>query len=389
MPAQVVVQLDAETLRVLQEFHKVRWHDKYPPLGSAIAKWGQTSQATDILKVVASGDLQEQVDEFSTAFEKALYADSRQHLWGPVLDAAVAVGAEVVVADRARDISLSRILAARKLSGDEKQTVSLGKIVSQQMGPDAKGAADAAVKRSLARHGCLKPEETKSAAYMLIAEAAIFGKVRPENLAAVRSCKALSADLDRDLELIAAAPTLRAAGGEPAPAVSAVKASREPRPWLTSPVARTIYGERELLFARALQPPSAPERDIVGIFDPDHVAGIARAWRHARSPESDALAAEYMRPVPSEVTETYIRPPAPGTIAMLSGGALAIRSAFKSARPLRTAALVVVGTVVAVPAAGIFLANRALGALLRADRYLRAVEEVKSRNKQQEARASD
>ena len=379
------MQLDAKSLHALQDYHKVRWHDKSPPVDMAISKWSHKLNVSDLLKVVASGNLEKEVGEFQTAFENALYADSKRHLWGPILDAAVAVGAEIVVADRAIDITKSRGLAALKRSGDVNETIALGRIISQQMGPDAVGAARAAQERAFAHHGCLKPEETKSAAYMLIAEAAVFGKVRPENLAAVRACKTLDADIDRDLELITAAPSLRAAGGEPAPAVAAVKASREPRPWLTSPFARTIYGERELLFARALQPPTAPERDIVGIFEPDHVAGIARAWRHARLPESDALAAEYVRPVPSEVTQSYIRPPAPTTSAMLGAAVLAAPIVLKSARPLRTAALVA-GTIAAVPMAGKFLANRALGALLQADMYLRAADQVKGRyNKRQEA----
>ena len=212
------MQLDAKSLHALQDYHKARWHDKTPPVDMAISKWSHKLNVNDLLKVVASGNLQKEVGEFQTAFENALYADSRRHLWGPILDAAVAVGAEIVVADRAIDITKSRVSAALKLSGDLNETVSLGKIVSEQMGPDATGAADAAVKRAVARHGCLKPAEMKSAAYVLIAEAAVFGKVRPENLAAVRACKTLAADIDRDLELITAAPTLRAAGGDPAPA---------------------------------------------------------------------------------------------------------------------------------------------------------------------------
>jgi hypothetical protein len=142
-----------------------------------------------------------------------------------------------------------------------------------------------------------------------------------------------------------------------------------------------LYGERELLFARALQPPSAPERDIVGIFEPDHVAGIARAWRHARSPESDALAAEYVLPAPSVTARSYIRPPALETTAALGLGALVGHVALKSATPLRTAALAAAAVGVAVPSAGLYLANRALGALLAADVYLRAVDRVKSSSK--------
>jgi len=376
----VVVQLDAKSLNVLQEYHKAGWHHKAPLVGEAMAKW--TPRFTvDLLKMVASGTLHKHLGAYSKALDNAVYADSLPHLWGPVIDAAVAVGAEIVVADRGLDATMSRILAARKLPADGDKSFSLRKVVSQQMGPDANAEADAAVERAVARHGCLKPAETKRAAYMLIAEGAIFGKVRPENLAAVRACKALEADIDRDLELIVAAPTLRAAGGEPAPAVSAVKASREPRAWLTSPAARALYGERELLFARALQPPSAPERDIVGIFEPDHVAGIARAWRHARSPESDALAAEYVLPAPSVTARSYIRPPALETTAALGLGALVGHVALKSATPLRTAALAAAAVGVAVPSAGLYLANRALGALLAADVYLRAVDRVKSSSK--------
>ena len=374
------MQLDAHSLGVLQRYHNARFHEKFPLVGMAIVKWTPKFYLTSLLKAAASGDIHDHVDGFSGALNNAVYASSLPHLWGPVLDAAVAVGAEIVVADRALDISTSRIKAAHKLSAGQDQPYSLRQIVSQQMGPDANGAADAAVERAIARHGCLKPEETKRAAYMLIAEAAFLGEVRPENLAAVRACKAMSADLDRDLELIAAAPALRAAGGEPAPAVSAVKTSREPRAWLTSPAARALYGERELLFARALQPPSAPERDIVGIFEPDHVAGIARAWRHARSPESDALAAEYALPAPPVTAQSYIRPPPLEMVAALGAGALAARVVEKCARPMHTTALLA-GAAVAVPVAGIYLANRALGAILKADMYLRKLDQVRSRSK--------
>ena len=145
-----------------------------------------------------------------------------------------------------------------------------------------------------------------------------------------------------------------------------------------SPVGRTNYAERELLFARALQSPSAPG-DVVGVFNADHMAGIARAWTGARSPEADALAAVYMLPTPSDAVtsaQSRMRLTALTPVAALGAAGFAARKLAKSARPLRNVGIVCAAGV-ALPAAAFSLANRALGALVEADQRLRFADNMK------------
>jgi hypothetical protein len=118
------------------------------------------------------------------------------------------------------------------------------------------------------------------------------------------------------------------------------------------------------------------------------VAGIARVWGSARTPQADSLAAEYLRAVPSDAAtaaQDYVRPPALPIVASLGVGAVAVRKVMTSARPLRNAALVL-GAVAAVPMTAFSLADRALGALVKADAYLWALDQHQKRFKQQEER---
>jgi hypothetical protein len=335
----------------------------------------------DLAALAATGELVDfATDKLPLVFKIALGGDGPNQYLGGVIEAALDVGAEIVVADRAERTTSSRV-AARQAHADESESdIPWGTLFEQRMGPEAKAAAAAAIERSIARHGCLNPTEITSAGYALIAEAAILGTVRPENLAAYRACKLTAQELDREFELIAAAPAVHAAGGVAPPAVAAVKASRDAGSMHVSPVGRTNYAERELLFARALQSPSAPGRDVVGVFHADHMAGIARAWAGARSPEADALAAEYLLSTPSDAVsaQNRIRLTALAPVAALGVAGFAARKLAKSAHPLRNAALTCAAGV-ALPVAAFSLANRALGALVKADMKLRSFGMIKDR----------
>ena len=384
------MQLDAESVKALQVYRKTGFYSQAPRVYIAIATW--VASVPQFCDLVATGKLVEHLTELPGAFINVLTGDSTVHLWGPVLDAAHAVGAEIVVADRKASITKSRVAARLARADEAERDVSLDELIKLRMGSDAHALVVTAEMRARAQNGCLEPQKVKSAGYALIAEGATFGRVRYENLAAVRGCKNAIVQTVRDVKLIGAAPAVRAAGGVAPPAVATVTASRDPGSGHNSVAARTKNTERELLFARALQSPSAPGGDVVGIFDAGHMAGIARAWAGARSPEADALAAEYLRPVPSDAAtaESYIRAPALPVVATLGVGAAAVaaRKMLKSARPLRTAALLGVAMPL-LPLAAFTLANRALGALVKADFYLRALDEQQLQFKEQEQREAD
>jgi len=290
-----------------------------------------------------------------------------QHFAG-VIAAAEDVGAEIVLADRERAVTRSRV-AARQASKDEEseEATSLSEFLQRRMSPAANAAVQAAQLQSRAQHGCMEPFKTQEAARRLIVEAAVFGAVRSENLLAVRACMTSSKDIHRDVDAIMAAPAVSAAGGTPPLVAAAAARSRDPGEFNTSAMMRTVYGERELLFARALQAPSNG-RDVVGVFSSGHMAGIARAWAGARSAESDALSAEFMRPVPSGAAPSHVSFPTSTAVsaAALGVAGLALRRAYKSARPLRNTAFVLTA-VAAVPVAAGALAERALLGLYRAD----------------------
>lgn len=370
--AQVVLQVDAETFRGALEHHKHGIHRAEPTfVPKAIALRGVWT----LPDLAATGKLRNNVSMIPTAFRIALEGENVGQHFGPVIDAALEVGAEIVVADRAQRTTFSRIAARQASAEESERDIELATTLQKRMGPDALAAAEAATKHAkMAHQACKDVAGTKSAGYALIAEAVIHGKVLTEDLEAYRACRALAQELDREYELIAAAPAVRDAGGVAPPAVAAVKSSRDAGPLHISTAGRTVFAERELLFARALQQPSAPGRDVLGVFYAGHVGGIARVWADARSPEADALAAEYMLPTPSDAAtsaQSRMRLTALTPVAALGAAGLAARKLAKSARPLRNAALACAAGV-AVPVAAYGLASRALGALVEADKRLRS-----------------
>ena len=374
----MVLPLNAHTFRTFQDFRKEGVHRDGPTRFAVNAAVG----ASSFLTVVAQGKLGMYVAKaLPMAIDVALEGDTLSRRYGPVLDAAEEVGAEIVLAMPSLEEHTSAAPhqdAHSVPAADAERDASISAILRQRMGPDANAAADAAFLRALAHHGCLNPDETVAAGYKLIVEAALFGSVRHENLAALRACRAAARDIVRESELIVAAPAVRAAGGVAPPVAAAVVTSRDPGERHSDAGLRVL----EERFARAMQQPTAPGRDVVGVCPSYHVTGISRAWAGARSQKAAAVAAELPGASPADAAaapaHTRINAPALTAVGALGAGAFALRKLLKSARPVRNAALAC-GAGAAASFAAFAVERRTLMALLEADMRLRAFEQYEQR----------
>lgn len=114
-----------------------------------------------------------------------------------VLEAAEAVGAEVVAADRDAETTNKRMDLAQLRATMGPHRID-GNVI-KSMGPAVFNAAVASYNQAMHRHDCLMPhKEIMSAARSLVFDAAVYGRVRHENLAAVRACIGANSDAFRD-----------------------------------------------------------------------------------------------------------------------------------------------------------------------------------------------
>jgi hypothetical protein len=378
----VVLQLDAEDLEALRaRVRKAQSRASASPYAGAEELLGASRNAVQICRLASEGTLGSHVIALlDLLVNEAMHGATDG--FEAALAAAEAVGAEVVAADRNDRVTAQRMDFAQKRAMTSSHRVD-GEVL-QKMGPAVVSAVHTSRLESVRRHGCfMKQEDVSSAANKLIFEAAVMGRVRNENLATVRACLGSNHDRYRVAELLLAAPAVRMAGGTPAQAAAAAAEAADPGVLNASPVK---FAERELLFARAMQ--SAPGRDVVGIFAPKHVAGIARAWAGASSAEADALAAEYTRPPPPafprlEAMNTKLEAFMPSKTVQfaligLTAASYPLEKAIKmrSVRPVRNAALAV-AALAALPVAAVSLTQRAVVALLRADAELRTLDQLR------------
>ena len=369
-----MLELDAAGLEAAQHAREAQKRAD----GSSRYKPGLELLSVNLLKRVQEGTLGPHLRALQQlATNDALFADP--DCFVAVLEAAEKVGAEVVAADRDAVTTRKRMDLAQVFATMSPRKADGGEVI-KRMGPAVVKALTASHSETMRRHDCLMPrEEMMSAARGLIFDAAVYGRVRHENLAAVRACIGAHNDKFRDYELLLAAPAVRMAGGTP-PSVAAV-ASTAQDPSVRNAIPAK-FAERELLFARALQSNNASGRDVVGVFLPKHISGIARQWAGARSPEADALALDYtsapslMWWPTSDELDDFMTDSMPKVAALQLLLSLPPAIAKNNVKPLRNAAALVAVTV-ALPVALAALWQRAVVAMYRADSELCALEKLR------------